>query len=183
MAASPQVTARAAGGFYLGTILTGALAAASVNYRAPANLIATACYVAVTLLFYRLFRPVNETLSLIAAVVGLVGCVWGALTSFDVAPLSLSPLVIFGFYCLMIGYLVFHSAFLPRILGVLMALGGLGWLTFASRQLAGRMAPFNMLPGIIGEGALTLWLLIRGVNVPRWNERAVDTTRRTPVTR
>ena len=172
MAASPQITARAAGGFYLFTILTGSLAAASPSYRVPANLIATACYVAVTLLFYRLFQPVNGMLSSIAAVVGLVGCLWGALGSFDLTPFPVSALVFFGIYCLLIGYLVFHSTFLPRILGALMAFGGLGWLTFASPQLAGRLAPFNMLPGVLAESALTLWLLVKGVDVPQWNGRA-----------
>src|SRR5262245_64411697 len=108
MTASPQVTARTAGAFYLGTIVTGALAAAYHTHGAPANLVATACYVAVTLLFYHLFQPVNGTLSLVAAVIGLVGCAWGALGSFDLAPLPVSPLVIFGFYCLLIGYLVFQ---------------------------------------------------------------------------
>jgi len=41
-------------------------------------------------------------------------------------------LVFFGVYCLLIGYLIFRSAFLPRILGVLMGFAGLGWLTFLS---------------------------------------------------
>jgi hypothetical protein len=172
MATSPQVYARVAGGFYLGTILTGALAAASVNYRVTGNLIATACYVAVTLLFYHLFLPVSGALSLAAAVIGLVGCAWGALGSFGLSPFSVSPLVFFGFYCLLIGYLVFRSTFLPRLLGVLMAFGGLGWLTFAWPSLASSLAPFNMLPGVLGEGVLTLWLLIKGVDVRRWNERA-----------
>jgi hypothetical protein len=47
------------------------------------------------------------------------------------------PLVFFGFYCLLIGYMIVRSTFLPRILGV-----------------------------------LTLWLLVRGVDAPRWMEQA-----------
>lgn len=75
-------------------------------------------------------------------------------------------------YCLLISYLVFRSTFLPPFLGVLMALGGLGWLTFILPQLAGSLAPYNFAPGMIGEGALTLWLLIMGVNEQRWKEQA-----------
>jgi hypothetical protein len=48
------------------------------------------------------------------------------------APYKISSLVFFGPYCLLIGYLIFRSTFLPRILGVLMALAGLGWLIFLS---------------------------------------------------
>ena len=53
-----------------------------------------------------------------------------------------------------------------------MALGGLGWLTFISPTLSGHLTPFNMLPGVVGETALTLWLLAAGVNVQRWKEQA-----------
>jgi len=53
-------------------------------------------------------------------------------------------LVFFGFYDLLIGYLIFRSAFLPRILGVLMAFAGLGWLTFLSPPLASHLSPYNL---------------------------------------
>jgi hypothetical protein len=72
------------------------------------------------------------------------------------------PLVFFGFYCLLIGYLIFRSTFLPRILGALMAFAGLGWLTFLSPPLAKYLYPYILAPGNIGEGALTLWLLAIG---------------------
>jgi hypothetical protein len=45
-------------------------------------------------------------------------------------------------------------------------------LTFAWPPLARQLSPFNMAPGVLGETALTLWLLVRGVDVQRWNERA-----------
>lgn len=54
------------------------------------------------------------------------------LEQFHVAPLSRSPLLFFGPYCLLIGYLILRSTFLPRILGVLMALAGFGSLAFLS---------------------------------------------------
>jgi hypothetical protein len=45
-------------------------------------------------------------------------------------------LVFFGFYCLLIGYLILRSTFLPRILGVLMVFAALAWLTFLWPPLA-----------------------------------------------
>ena len=82
----------------------------------------------------------------------------------------MNPLVFFECYCLLIGYLIFRSTFLPRALGALMACSGLGWLTFLSPPLAHYLSPYNLAPGMLGEGALTLWLLAVGVNVPRWQE-------------
>lgn len=170
--ASPQTQARIAGLFYLLTFVTGIFALMSVHGRLAANLAATACYVAVILLFYQLFKPVNRSVSLLAAGFGLVGCAFGALSSFHLDPLHINPLVFFGFYCPLIGYLIFRSIFLPRILGVLMMFAGLGWLTFVSARLATHLSPYNMIPGVVGEGALTLWLLARGVNETRWKEQA-----------
>ena len=169
---SPRFKARIAGVFYLLTFVTGALALAVVNGRLIANLVATGSYVAVTLLFYDIFKPVNRRLSLLAAFFGLVGCAFGALSPFDLAPYNINPLVFFGFYCVLIGYLIFRSTFLPSILGVLLALGGLSWLTFLSARLANYLSPFNFVPGMFGEGALTLWLLVKGLNASRWEERA-----------
>jgi hypothetical protein len=83
-----------------------------------------------------------------------------------------AALVPFGVHCLLIGNLVFRSAFLPRVLGVLMVCAGLGWLTFLVPPLAHRLYPYILVPGIVGEGALTLWLLVAGVNVRRWKEQA-----------
>jgi len=137
-----------------------------------AGLIEYACYIVVTLLFYGLFKPVNRSLSLLAAFFSLVGCAIGALSLFHLARSHISPLVFFGFYCLLIGCLIFRSTFLPRTLGALMAFGGLGWLTFLSPPLAKYLFPYNLAPGIFGEGALTLWLLVIGVNAQRWKEQA-----------
>jgi hypothetical protein len=170
--ASPRLRARIAGAVYLLVFVAGGYALLFVPGRAIANLVATVCYVAVTLLFYDLFKPVSRKLSLLAALVSLLGCVFGALSSFRLAPFGINPLVFFGIYCLLIGYLVFHSTFLPRFLGVLMAIGGLGWLTFLSPSLAQSLSPYNLAPGILGELSLTLWLVVKGVNAQRWYEQA-----------
>ena len=84
----------------------------------------------------------------------------------------MNALVFFGVYCLLLGYLVFKSAFLPHGLGILLVVGGLGWLTFVSRPLAAALIPYNMATGILAETILTLWLLFPGLHARRWNEQA-----------
>jgi hypothetical protein len=79
--------------------------------------------------------------------------------------------VLFGFYCLLIGYLILKSRFLPRILGVGMAITGLGWLTFLWPPLTAYLSPYILVAGI-GEVSLTLWLLVAGVNAERWKHQA-----------
>ena len=91
-------------------------------------------------------------------------------------------LVFFGLHCFGVGYLIFRSTFMPRIIGVLMMFAGIGWLTFLSPPLANSLAPFNMIPGGIGELSLTLWLLVKAVNVERWREQENRArTRRDPL--
>jgi hypothetical protein len=80
--------------------------------------------------------------------------------------------VFFGVYCVLIGCLILKSTFLPRILGALMALAGLGWLTFLSPPFANRLSPYNLVLGFVAELLLMLWLLVMGVNVQRWQEQA-----------
>jgi hypothetical protein len=170
---SPRTTARIAGVFYLLTILTGASGLLAAGPLRSAILLAsTVCYIVVTVLFYRLFRAVSRNISALAAVFSLVGCILSILAFFRPDLSHTNPLVFFGCYCLVIGYLILRSTFLPRILGALMALGGLGWLTFASPALSTYLFPYNMLPGVVGETALTVWLLVAGVNVQRWQEQA-----------
>jgi Domain of unknown function (DUF4386) len=170
--ASPQLKARIAGLFYLLTILAGAYALVFESGGLAANLLATACYIAVTLLFYDIFKPVNRNLSLLAAFFSLAGCAIGVLSLLNLASSPINPLVFFGIYCLLIGYLIFRSTFLPPILVALMAIGGLGWLTFVSPPLAKDLSPYNLAPGILGEGILALWLLVMGVNAQRWQDQA-----------
>ena len=171
--ASPLFKARIAGVFYLLVFLTGGFALFVRGRLGPAaGLIAGACYIAVTLLFYGIFKPVSRNLSLLAAFISLVGIIIGPLSLLHFVPFTINPLVFFGFYCLLIGYLILRSTFLPRILGVLMVFAGLGWLTFLSSPLANYLFPYNFIPGLLGEGVLTLWLIVMGVNVQRWKEQA-----------
>ena len=169
VAESPRLKARLAGAFYLVNIAAGA---AALGLRGPLSstvlLIAGGSYVAVTLLLYGLFRAVHPGLSALAAAVSLLGCAISMLTALNLVSISLSPLVFFGVYCLLIGYLIARSTFLPRLLGGLLALGGLGWLTFASGTLARSLAPYNKAPGILSEALLAVWLLTAGVNADKW---------------
>lgn len=81
-------------------------------------------------------------------------------------------LVFFGFRCALIGYLIYRSTFLPRIIGVMMAFAGLGYLTFLWPPLARSLSPFNLALAAPGELSLVLWLLVVGVNVERWVDQA-----------
>jgi hypothetical protein len=85
-------------------------------------------------------------------------------------------MVFFGFYCLLIGYLILKSTFLPRIIGALLVLAGLCYLVnsfanFLVPAFAARIYPYILIPGV-AELVLAFWLLVMGVNVPRWKEQA-----------
>jgi hypothetical protein len=169
------------------------------------SLLGVAFHIAWVLLFYNLFKPVNRTLSLLAAFVGLVVCAIQALTGlFYLAPLlilqggnSLTAftaqqlqalafiflklnsyafdidLVFFGLWCALTGYLIFRSTFLPRILGVLLAIDGLGWMTYVHPPLAYHLFPIIAGASALAEIPLQLWLIVMGVNSQRWKEQAI----------
>jgi hypothetical protein len=173
--ASPLLTARIAGAFYLLSIVMGMLGATvpSGTLSLASNLAGTACYAVVTLILYALLKPANANVSLLAALFSLAGCTIGALDFLHLPTPHVSSLVFFGVYCLLLAYLIFRSTFLPRFLSVLLAITGLGWLTFLSPSLGAHLfVPYLMIAGLVGEGALTLWLLVFGVNGQRWKEQA-----------
>lgn len=91
-------------------------------------------------------------------------------------PIYYVALVFFGGYDLLIGYLAFRSTFIPRLIGVLMMITGLAWLTFIIPPLAAQLSPFNVDAGALGEFAMILWLLVIGVNPQRWRERVSATS-------
>jgi hypothetical protein len=226
--ASPRSTARIAGLFELleavtsgfgqvivprMLVVSGNAAATAANIVTHAGLfhvsivagiIGAACHIAWTLLFYELFKPVNKTLSLLAALVSIVAIALQAVSSvFQLGPLavleggsSLSAfnheqldalaliffrfnadafyvyLVLFGFWCVLIGYLIFKSTFMPRVIGVLEALAGMCWLTFLWPPFAHYVSPYNQVLAGLGELSLMAWLLVVGVNAERWIEKA-----------
>jgi hypothetical protein len=80
--------------------------------------------------------------------------------------------VFFGFRCILTGYLIFRSTFLPRILGVLVMVSGLGWVIYLYPPLAYRLSLVIAAASALGEIPLELWLMVMGVNVQRWREQA-----------
>jgi len=167
-----------------------------------ADLVMLVAYVAVTLLLYALLKPAGRNLSLLAAFFSLIGIAVLAVNSLThLAPLLLLKQtppaqelalfslslhgrgyaiagVFFGVYCVLVGYLAFRSRLIPRIVGVLMAIGGVAYLIdsftgFLSPTLAVRLPDVTVLGGA-GELALTLWLLVMGVNVGKWEELSIE---------
>ncbi len=85
-------------------------------------------------------------------------------------------LLFFGFACLVNGNLIFRSGYLPKLIGVLMQVAGLSCLTACFAALfaptfADLIIPAVLIPPFIGESSFCLWLLFKGVNVAKWNER------------
>src|SRR5438045_9516903 len=76
-------------------------------------------------------------------------------------------LAFFGIWCVLIGYLIFRSTFMPRIIGVLEAFTGLCWLTFLWPPLAHYLSPYNQVLSAPAEISLTLLMLVTGVNTER----------------
>ena len=86
-----------------------------------------------------------------------------------------TTLVFFGLWCVLTGYLIFKSTFLPRILGVLLVIDGLGWMMFMWPPLGHYLfLPIGIACGL-AEIPLQLWLLIFGVNNERWKAQAEAT--------
>jgi hypothetical protein len=169
-----------------------------------ANLVATLCYIAVVGLLNELLRPVQPAISRLAVLFGLGGCIIGAataalqLTAASVlavvdtnatAPAAHALLVaggratgvgltLFGCYCLLLGWLVFRSGFIPSIFGLLLILSGATWL---AGNLALLVEPalterFLLVVGVaaLGEILFTMWLLFKGVDLRRWRASTVS---------
>jgi hypothetical protein len=81
-------------------------------------------------------------------------------------------LVFFGFETFLRGWLVFKSEFLPRFLGVISMIGGIGWLTYLWPPLGSQVFMGVALFAIVGVFATAGWLFIRGVDDVKWRERA-----------
>lgn len=87
-------------------------------------------------------------------------------------------LIFFGVACLVRGYLIFKSGFLPNTLGVLLALAGVSYLinSFAlilAPALASALFPYVLIPAFVGELALALWMIFKGLDLTAWARRSV----------
>jgi hypothetical protein len=83
--------------------------------------------------------------------------------------------IFWGLWLFPMGYLVFKSRFLPRILGILLMIGCFGYViqSFAAFLFPAFKVNIAFFTGW-GELLLPLWLLIKGVNVEQWEKRAAE---------
>ena len=169
--ASPRFKARIAGVLYFFSLMTAGLTETFVHGKLnyAGGYIAIAGMAVMTLISYDIFKPVNRILSLLALCFAFVGLTCEALR-FQPQGINIA-LGFHGVYCLLLGYLIHRSTFLPRILGVLLAFAGLGWLTYLSNPLVNRLSPYNLASGLLGDVSIYLWLLVMGVNVQRWKQQ------------
>jgi hypothetical protein len=82
-------------------------------------------------------------------------------------------LVFFGLWCFLSGYLIFRSTFMPRILGVLLMISGVGWMTFLVPPMGSYLFSYVAAASALGEIPLEFWLLLFSVNAQRWKEQAI----------
>jgi hypothetical protein len=83
--------------------------------------------------------------------------------------------IFFGLWLLPMGYLVFKSGFIPKIVGVLLVIAGVGYVVQSFAAFLGYNVNIILFTGL-GELVFLLWLLIKGVNVEQWKKRAVEST-------
>jgi hypothetical protein len=165
----PRFKARMAGVLFLLLVLTAAFteffARGRLSFAATlaAGLIEVSCMIAVTLLFYDIFKSVDRRLSLLAAFFNFVAL---TLELLQFLPHGVNiGLGFHGLYWILISYLILKSIFLPRILSALPAIAGLCWLTFLSTPLANYLSPYNLALALFVEASVFLWLLVMGLNV------------------
>jgi hypothetical protein len=84
-------------------------------------------------------------------------------------------LIFFGVECVIVGYLISRSGYIPRTIGVLMQIAGVCYVinSFAlllSPPLSSRLFPAILIPSLIAELSLALWLLVKGVRADNWDQ-------------
>jgi hypothetical protein len=162
------------------------------------DLVMQLCDVPVMLILFLLLSPVNRNVALLALLFNIVQTatlvanqltlVAAQLLSTDQPALTDAAieaysygealgLVFFGFTLLAEGYLIRHSDYLPRILGLLVQIAGVSYIVSSLLLLvAPDLANIAFLiPSFVAELSLALWLLIKGVNASKWEERVSST--------
>jgi Domain of unknown function (DUF4386) len=228
----PKLEARIAGFLYAIVIVFGAFAELGVRARLvvtgnpaltaqnitahltlyrmglAAEIFYLCCNVPLAVIFYDLFKVVNQRVALLEAIFGLVSTAVeavsllahyapvlilggsGYLSAFTPAQLQAASylslqlfeggfaicLVFFGFDCFAMTYLIVNSTFFPRIIGIALAIEGMGYLInsftlFLAPDLQTRIFPYFTVTAL-AEVSLALWLLVMGINEPQWRKQA-----------
>src|SRR5256714_14104521 len=81
--------------------------------------------------------------------------------------------IFFGLWLLPMGYLVFKLRFIPRVVGLLLAIAGVGYVVQSFGIFLGYSVNIILYTGL-GEAVFLLWLLIRGLNREEWKKRALE---------
>jgi hypothetical protein len=85
-------------------------------------------------------------------------------------------MVFYGVATVLRGYLIYRSDYLPKFIGVLLALAGFGFIikNFVMVLAPAYPSDFFLLPMPLAALSLTLWLLLKGVDVQKWEARALS---------
>ena len=154
----------------------------------------------IMLIIYILLRPVNKNLALLALLFNLIQTavlvanklnLVAALLQSQSAELHAQMyislklhdigfgigLIFFGFTCLVNGYLIFRSDYLPRAIGVMLQIAGLCYLInsfvlLLAPKFASIIFPSILIPAFIGELSFCLWLIVKSVDAEKWNENS-----------
>ncbi len=161
------------------------------------EIVLLASAVALALIFYILLRPVSRPLAAMAVLFNLVAIAIEGVAAVALAAVLLTAvtdgtvlllirahslgfgigLVFFGIECVILGFLIARSGYIPRWIGVLMVVAGGCYVvnSFAlilSPPLSRRIFPAILMPALVAELSLALWLLVRGVRGDQWDRRA-----------
>jgi Domain of unknown function (DUF4386) len=139
---------------FLGLVSTALFGVAEFFYFAPSLILGGAPYL-------KTFSPEQlNTLALLSLkLYGVCGGIF---------------MVFYGIASILRGYLIFRSGYLPKVLGVLLVLAGLGFVTrnFALVVAPAYASDILLLPMFLAMAALTVWFLVKGVDVPKWEAKA-----------
>lgn len=82
-------------------------------------------------------------------------------------------LLLFGLWCAVSGILILRSTFMPRVLGILLIISGIGWLFFLVPPVAIRLyMPYLAAASAIGEIPVEFWLIVMAVDADKWKQQA-----------
>ena len=171
-----------------GALDVGAIHGTIYQVGVALGLASTALYLAVVGMLYQVFAPAIRPAGVLVLIFGLTGCALmavgaacqlaaphaadgmvNALLALNVS-IDHVALVFFGVFQIFMGYAIYRSLFAPRLIGVLVAVAGVGWLTFLLPNVPVVLfIPVAVLGGL-AELSLMLWLLIAGVDPRRGSQ-------------